>query len=122
MVPQHAGCEEKGNELIQLLSPAPALHASTKVAPNTKTGAAGRCGVNFTASSPALCSDSGDSHPGPLSPSCFPRRFSGSSPASDETKALQHRSWGCSLAGCCGQGEAAPGAVCPPALALPGSH
>lgn len=36
MVPWHAGCEKKGNELIQLLSPTPALHASTKVAQNTK--------------------------------------------------------------------------------------
>lgn len=118
--PLCAGCEAEGIVLVQLLTPAPAPHTSTKGAQSMRTSPAGRRAANFTASSPALCSGWGDSDPH-LSPQWFPRRLSGSSPGSDRAKSPRERSRGWSLAGWYGLGAAARAAVCSPLLALRGS-
>lgn len=131
MVPLHAGCERKGTVLFQLLSPTPGLHASVKGAqsvrnstfPGTAGCPDGKHAIHFTASSPALCLHGGDADLGLLSPLCFPHRLSGSSPGSDRAKSYpRQKSWGCSLAGCHGQGPAARAAACSLPLAPRGSR
>ena len=130
VVPLHADGEGTGAVLFQLLSPTPALRASTKAAQNTWISIfagmagcpAGRETVHFIASSPALCSGWADAGSGLLSPRCFPHRLSGSSPGLDRAKSyLRRRSWGRSPAGWHGQGAAVLGAACCLPLAPRGS-